>query len=276
MKGKIFINPNEITEEKLDFLYTGKTIPTLEEYFQIKTNNDIKENAKMYELPEFNKRLIVVDTEVTGKGEKDFIIELSAFEIINGKITGNIFHSFFNPKNKGYNFISKHKIPTEALQHTYKEDKNQYFNFLKFIEYDSIIICHNAIHDRKMINRSLHYYGLPPIFNHRFRCSIRMFLNLYRKKLLKFSSLENCLKYLNIKYNKTKFHLAVFDAFYASKIIEKIYLDEELYNTVHNLLNSEEREEFDICESFLGSTFNEDTNDKNNDENEKHLGEKRK
>lgn len=53
MKGKIFINPNEITEEKLDFLYTEKTIPTLEEYFQIKTNNDIKENAKMYELPEF-------------------------------------------------------------------------------------------------------------------------------------------------------------------------------------------------------------------------------
>lgn len=102
----------------------------------------------------FNKRLIVVDTEVTGKGEKDFIIELSAFEIINGKITGNIFHSFFNPKNKGYNFISKHKIPTEALQHTYKEDKNQFFNFLKFIEYDSIIICHNAVHDRKMINRS--------------------------------------------------------------------------------------------------------------------------
>ena len=81
---------------------------------------------------------------------------------------------------------------------------------------------------------------------------------------------------MNIKYNKTKFHLAVFDAFYASKIIEKIYLDEELYNTVHNLLNSEEREEFDICESFLGSTFNEDTNDKNNDENEKNLIEKRK
>ena len=55
---------------------------------------------------------------------------------------------------------------------------------------------------------------------------------------------------MNIKYNKTKFHLAVFDAFYASKIIEKIYLDEELYNTVHNLLNNEEREEFDISKAF--------------------------
>ena len=81
---------------------------------------------------------------------------------------------------------------------------------------------------------------------------------------------------MNIKYNKTKFHLAVFDAFYASKIIEKIYLDEELYNTVHNLLNNEEREEFDISESFLGSILKEDINDKNNDENEKYLGKKRK
>lgn len=98
----IFINPNEISEEKLNSLYTGKTIPTIKEYFQIKTNNDIEKNENMYKLPDMKERLIVLDIEVTGITQKDFIIELCAFEIIQGKITGKIFHCFFNPKGKGY------------------------------------------------------------------------------------------------------------------------------------------------------------------------------
>jgi len=272
----IFINPNEISEERLYGLYSGKKIPTLKEYFQIKTNNDIVKNSNMYKLPDIKKRLIIVDTEVTGTTEKDFIIELGAFEIINGKITGNMFHSFFNPKNKGYKFILKHKIPKEALNHTYEKDRNQFYNFLKFIKYDSIIISHNACHDREMINRSLKYYRLPPIFNHRFRCSMRIFLNLYKRNISKFSSLEECLKYFKIKYNDSKFHLAVFDALYASEIIEKIYCDEELYNIVYNILNNEKIKEFNLSESFLDSIFKEDINDKKNNENLKFLGKKRK
>lgn len=86
------------------------------------------------------------------------------------------------------NFILKHKIPKEALYHAYEQDKNQFLNFLKFIKYDSIIISHNALYDMKMINRSLKYYGLPPIFNHRFRCSMRIFLQLNKRNLNKFNT----------------------------------------------------------------------------------------
>lgn len=60
----------------------------------------------------------------------------------------------------------------------------------------------------KMINKSLKYYNLSLITESKFKCSMRTFL----EKNSKFSTLEECLDHLKIKYEKENFHLAKYDA----------------------------------------------------------------
>ena len=199
-----------------------------DEYYQIKTLEDKNENGRMYELPNIKDRLIVLDTEVSGKTEKDQIIELCAFEMIKGKIQPkNKFHSFFKPKTFMRPYLIKiHRIPYKAFFYTENEEREFLKNFLSFVK-DSLIITHNATFDMEMINKSLKYHNLPLISSSQFRCSMRIFWEKYNFITLKFCKLRECCDFLNIKYRKHRLHLASYDAFLVGKIMEKIYKDEE-------------------------------------------------
>ena len=51
--------------------------------------------------------------------------------MINGKLTSNIFHSFFKPKKRvSVDFMKKHKIPKEVLNYTYESEKKLFEDFL--------------------------------------------------------------------------------------------------------------------------------------------------
>jgi len=178
----------------------------------------------MYELPDINQRLIILDTEVTGRNRKDFsILEVCAFEMINGKMTGLYFHSFFKPKHfMTPQKIKKHKVPKEAFSYTKEKEIDILLHMICFIE-NSIIIAHNADFDLEIVNKALENYDLPKISQSRFRCSMRLFLKYYPKFSAKLSSLNDCCKYLDIKFTKKRQHLASYDAFLAGQIIEKIY-----------------------------------------------------
>ena len=142
--------------------------------------------------------------------------------MINGKLTNNQFHSFFNPGSKiSLKYAKAHKIPFYAFNYDDDKEKNSLLEFLKFVK-NSTIISHNAKHDRKMINKKLKYYILSLIPNSHFKCSMRIFLERYSKSF-KFSSLRECLKYFKIQYEEKNFHLAKHDAYYLSKVIGKMY-----------------------------------------------------
>ena len=218
------INQNELNE--MELCRYDDEILTEEEYYEMLNKEDKNKFGYLYGLPDIKERILILDTEVSGNKKEGFnLIELCAFEMINGKLTGNKFHSFFKPKNDmTYNFIKKHKIPKYVFSPTYtrNEDINKFLEFLNFVK-DSKIITHNAIHDMKMINKSLKDYNLSLITKFQFKCSMRTFLD----KNSKFSTLEECLNHLKIKYEKNNLHLAKYDAYYLSKIIEKMFKEKE-------------------------------------------------
>ena len=224
-------NNNDLNKENIRNIYKNEEEPNLiiennkkiynsEQILNNNDNNTIKEeiilyssyNDKeiygyLYQLPSINNRLIILDTEVAGISSLDHIIELSALEMKNGKLTSQYFHSFFNPKKRiNPSILKKHKIPKSVFKYSYNKEKQIFENFLKFID-NSIIVAHNAVFDMEKISYELNYYNLPLIDKFQFRCSMRIFLDKYSHLSDKFSKLKDLVllydrrkKYLQLQY----------------------------------------------------------------------------
>ncbi len=101
-------------------------------------------------------REICLDIETTGLDPRDGhkIIEIAAVEMFNKIKTGNIFHSYFNPRRDvPAEAFRIHGISTEFLQDKPIFDHVVY-KFLDFIK-DTKVIIHNAAFDTKFINHEL-------------------------------------------------------------------------------------------------------------------------
>ena len=185
----------------------------------------------LYKLPPKGGRYIVLDTETTGLGENAQVVELGAHEIINGKLTGNQFHIYIRPRvQMDQSIISIHKITNsfydEYYSDVYESDKQNLLNFSKFLG-NSLIFAHNAPFDMGVLNSELKYWGLNEIPTKRYRCSMRIFMDIIGKIDIKYSntftSLTNCCEYFKLKSNNKNFHNALFDSFMTSRMICKIY-----------------------------------------------------
>ena len=241
------------------------------EYYKKLTLNDKRRYGYMYELPDINQRLIILDTEVTGRNRKDFnILEVCAFEMINGKITKKYFHSFFRPKDfMTSRKIKKNMIPIEAFNYDPQNETETLLRMRCFIE-NSIIIAHKAEHDLEIINKALEHYDIEKIKPIQFRCSMRLFLKYYPECSVEFSSLSECCNYLKIKFIKKGLHLASYDAYLAGKIMEKIYESSKNQNSIHpnnNFISSNDKskENKDDNDSFtLFKEHEDEDKDKEN------------
>ena len=185
----------------------------------------------LYKLPPKGGRYIVLDTETTGLGGSDQVVELGAHEIVNGKLTGNQFHIYIRPRiQMDKTVISIHKITNtfydEYYSDVYESDKQNLINFSKFIG-NSLIFAHNAPFDMGKINSELKYWNLNEIPIKRFRCSMRIFKDIIGKIDIRyrdtFTSLTNCCEYFKLKSNENNFHNGLFDSFMTSRMICKIY-----------------------------------------------------
>ena len=185
----------------------------------------------LYKLPPKGGRYIVLDTETTGLGENAQVVELGAHEIINGKLTGNQFHIYIRPRvQMDQSVISIHKITNsfydEYYSDVYESDKQNLLNFSKFLG-NSLIFAHNAPFDMGVLNSELKYWGLNEIPTKRYRCSMRIFMDIIGKLDIKYSntftSLTNCCEYFKLKSSENNFHNALFDSFMTSRMICKIY-----------------------------------------------------
>ena len=103
-------------------------------------------------------REIVLDTETTGLGLEDRIVELSMIELIDGIKTGRILHYFFNPQRKmSKRAVEIHRITNEKVKDApLFADKAE--EIIKFIG-ASTIIAHNAKFDRRMLNQEMERAG---------------------------------------------------------------------------------------------------------------------
>ena len=185
----------------------------------------------LYKIPPKEGRYIVLDTETSGLNEEAQIVELGAHEIMNGKLTGNQFHIYIRPRiQMDKAVIQIHKITNsfydEYFSDAYENDKQNLLNFCKFIG-NSLIFAHNAPFDMNVLNNELRYWGMNEIPIKRFRCSMRIFMDLIGKIDIKYSnvftSLTNCCDYFNLKSPDSNFHNGLFDSFMTSRMICKIY-----------------------------------------------------
>ena len=106
-----------------------------------------------------NSRLIILDTETTGldPSQGDTIIEIAALEMIDNKITGNMFHQYYRPQKmiditaenihglSIFDLIKKPEFNLETCQ-----------SLSEFIDNDDLVI-HNAKFDLKFLE---HHFGL--------------------------------------------------------------------------------------------------------------------
>ncbi len=109
-------------------------------------------------------REICLDTETTGLDPKDGhkIIEIACVEMVNKIRTGQVFHTYVNPRRDvPQEAFRVHGISTEFLQ-----DKPIFDHvaakFLDFIKGGTLVI-HNAAFDLKFLNHELRLVGLNPI-----------------------------------------------------------------------------------------------------------------
>lgn len=170
------------------------------------------------------KRILFLDVETTGlsiyKGDR--VIELGCVEVIEGKITGRIFHSFFNPKIK----ISNEAYKIHGINNDFLNDKpffsEKIDEFLGFIK-NSFIVAHNAKFDIKFISNEINIFGgdKNDLFNSaKFLDSLELSRNFFPRKR---NDLESLCKRLKIPIFKgNMFHNALNDAFFLSLVILKM------------------------------------------------------
>ncbi|OQM34277.1 DNA polymerase III subunit epsilon [bacterium endosymbiont of Pedicinus badii] len=170
-------------------------------------------------------RKIILDTETTGMNKFGVhylghrIIEIGAVEIVNRKITNNIFHTYINPNRK----IEKeafliHKIDEKFLQNKPKfhEIAEKFINFIQ----NSELIIHNAKFDVGFINYELSFlkYKIKKIEE---ICKIVDTLKIARSLFPgKPNNLDALCSRYSIGKEKRKIHSAILDA----KILANIFL----------------------------------------------------
>lgn len=157
----------------------------------------------------------------------------------------------------------------------YSSDENNMQNFLKFIGPVSLILAHNAPFDMQMINKELRFWGLRPIPAHRFRCTMRIFHDLYGRVnpgAARFKRLSECCEIVGLRARDEEFHNALYDAEMTAKLICRLFdlvsssPEEKTRKRVENFLLSGKEKTLNDIPNFSSNTTNT-TNTTNTNQN---------
>ncbi len=109
-------------------------------------------------------RLVALDTETTGLSPRygDRITEIGCVEIIDRKLTGNVFHSYVNPMRE----VSKGALQVTGLTNEFLSKHPPFEDiatrFFEFIQ-GSTLIIHNAAFDIGFINAEFERVSYTPL-----------------------------------------------------------------------------------------------------------------
>ncbi|WP_432772173.1 exonuclease domain-containing protein [Candidatus Carsonella ruddii] len=178
------------------------------------------------------KRYIFLDVETTGlsphKGDR--VIEIGCVEVINGFITGRVFHSYF----KTFTKISDDAYNIHGINQKFLKDKplfgEKLDDLLGFIS-NSTIIAHNAKFDVNFIHYEINNCGGNIEYLHA-NCLFLDSLEIFRKMFPRQKNdLESLCKRYNVYFeNIREKHTAILDAWLLSIIIIKMgFFDKKSY-----------------------------------------------
>lgn len=160
-----------------------------EEFFEKEFNNSKKRKHSEEEESENKKiksekhirREVILDTETTGLGNNDKIVEISIIELVEGVKTGRRFHKFLNPEIKiTQKSIDIHKITNEKVKDCPKFSEVAE-NIIKFIG-NATIIAHNSSFDMRMLNNELRECGWEKYGKNRFIDTLAISRYLFPKE----------------------------------------------------------------------------------------------
>lgn len=172
-------------------------------------------------------RQISLDTETTGlfyyQGHR--IIEIGCVEIINKKITGNVFHTYVNPERQIDKDAKKITGLTDIFLKTQPTFENIIDDLFNFINKADEIIIHNALFDISFINNELKIinYNIKNI-----RRQFKIFDTLdFARKLHpgKKNNLNALCERYNISIADRTLHGALLDA----NLLAQVYIEMTLY-----------------------------------------------
>ena len=225
-----------------------------------KYKNDINNiNILNIHLPPLYTRYIVIDTKTTGPNPKENnIIEIACIEVIDGKISGEEFHAFLQPRYKMNEFSEKKTKLTdnfykEYFTDVYLSDKNVLENFKHFVG-NSLIFAHNANTEMEFINNELTYWKIPIITKRKLLCTLKIFKEIFPFLSRNICSLKKCCEYLDLKPPSDNFHSAIFDSFMTARMVCRFF---EIGNELR------EREEIKNKENKNENIKLENNNNKN-------------
>ena len=121
-----------------------------------------------------NGRVVILDTETTGiRPRYDRLVQLAAYEIIDGRFTGHVYNSYFNP----HHYSSSGAYNAHRLGRYFLSQQPEFaaeFPAIKAFIGDSIVVGHNVAFDIRMLEAE--YKRLPG--NEEWtvlsKCSLRM------------------------------------------------------------------------------------------------------
>ncbi|OFA14967.1 hypothetical protein A4U49_15425 [Acidithiobacillus ferrivorans] len=157
-------------------------------------------------------RFCVFDTETTGLGHNDAIIELGVVEIVNWRITGGGVQRFRPHCTVSDGARSVHGIGDEDLQHepAFADVADQILNYFG----DSTLVAHNAKFDIGMMNNELRRCGKSPLRN----VAIDTLPLARRKFPGQKNNLDALMRRFNLASDDRKTHGAYEDAIFAANV----------------------------------------------------------
>ena len=251
---------------KTNFVFKGN-----EMVFQTVTNNNtdylnnniIANQRKLQQnLPDkYGFRIIVFDTELATFKPEGAIIEIAGIEIINGKITGQQFHSYITPFTKIHpKAYETHKLTKDFLNKHANGDINEIIeNFLLWIYQDCTckrcvnirdkkdkhplkLVAHNLPFDIRHLNAAMKRMQkdmVKPVYKDINPDSLMCFdtQQYYRKLYPAFYSLDDMCKKFSIPNDeRSAGHGALIDAKLLGKCLFKLW-EREQTNEQKNHLN---------------------------------------
>lgn len=175
-------------------------------------------------------RVVVIDTETTGlsplKGGHR-VVEIAAIEIIDGQITGQLFHSYVNPEGKKSSVRAQkvHQLNASFLsaQPLFSEIPEALLEFIHRAE----LSYYNLEFDQSFIQSEFDKASFDIVFSRDYQSSCLMMDFANQKNKGKRLSLDNACRRFGIDISERKVHGAVVDAQLTAELYIKLHYSEE-------------------------------------------------
>tara|TARA_R110002095_G_scaffold215098_2_gene208503 strand:- start:971 stop:2170 length:1200 start_codon:yes stop_codon:yes gene_type:complete len=128
-------------------------------------------------------RLLLFDTETTGVSSFDRIVQISFYEVINGKFTGQAFNSYINPCRS----ISKRAYEAHDLTRDFLKTKPKFadvFSTIRaFCGENPLLVAHNAQFDIRMLRQEIQRLDAILPWAVSYKCTLGMARRDYKRTL---------------------------------------------------------------------------------------------